>query len=155
MTASRRASIAVIPFVDRDVVRGATSDALASDVITRLAKLRTLFVIARGMVFALHEKSLGAEEAGRTLNVDYIVSGSLQQDGSRLGVSVELTETRTARIVWAVVFNQTRDDTFAVLDEIGDWIVASMRASGSRSRSRRRHGGSRSRRPSVRDCDSC
>ena len=45
--------------------------------ITRLAKLRSLFVIAQGTVFALHERRIAPEEAGRMLNVDYIVSGSL------------------------------------------------------------------------------
>jgi tetratricopeptide (TPR) repeat protein len=77
-------------------------------------------------VFALHERHIGPEEAGRMLNVDYVVSGSLQQRGERLGVSVELAETRTARIVWAEVFNQKVDDAFLVLDEIGNRIVASI-----------------------------
>jgi DNA-binding SARP family transcriptional activator len=126
--ASRRASIAVMPFVDRDPagVRGGAADALAHDVITRLAKLRSLFVIAQGTVFALHERRIGPEEAGRMLNVDYVVSGSLQRQGKRLTVMVELTETRTARIVWAEVFNQKLDDAFLVLDEIGNRIVASI-----------------------------
>ena len=41
------------------------------------------------------------EEAGRMLNVDYVVSGSVRRQGRRLTVTVELAETRTARIVWA------------------------------------------------------
>ena len=39
--------------------RGGAADALAHDVITRLAKLRSLFVIAQGTVFALHERRIG------------------------------------------------------------------------------------------------
>ena len=73
--------------------------------ITRLAKLRSLFVIAQGTVFALHERRIGPEEAGRMLNVDYVVSGSVRRQGKRLTVTVELAETRTARIVWAEVFD--------------------------------------------------
>ena len=52
-----------MPFVDRSAAtgaRGGAADALAHDVITRLAKLRSLFVIAQGTVFALHERSIGA-----------------------------------------------------------------------------------------------
>jgi DNA-binding winged helix-turn-helix (wHTH) protein len=74
----RRASIAVMPFLDESVitgVRGGTADALAHDVITRLAKLRTLFIIAQGTVFTLHERRVGPEEAGRMLDVDYVASG--------------------------------------------------------------------------------
>ena len=127
--AHRRASIAVMPFVDRSVapgVRGGAADALADDVITRLAKLRSLFVIAQGTMFALHERRIGPEEAGRMLNVDYVVGGSVQHHGERLTVAVELTETRTARIVWAEIFNHKLDDAFLVLEEIGNRIVASI-----------------------------
>jgi TolB-like protein/DNA-binding winged helix-turn-helix (wHTH) protein len=127
--APRRASVAIMPFDDRSTapgVRGGSADALAHDVITRLAKLRSLFVIAQGTVFALHERNIGPEEAGRMLNVEYVVSGSLNRHGNRLTVSVELAETRTARIVWAEVFNQKLDDAFFVLDEIGNRIVASI-----------------------------
>ena len=60
------------------------------------------------------------------LNVDYVVGGSLHQQDKRLTVSVELAETRTARIVWAEVFNQRLDDAFQVLDEIGNRIVTSI-----------------------------
>ena len=127
--ATRRASIAVMPFVDRSAAsaaRGGAADALAHDVITRLAKLRNLFVIAQGTVFALHDRRIGPEEAGRMLNVDYVASGSVQRQGKRLTVTVELTETRSARIVWAEIFNQKLDDAFLVLDEIGNKIVASI-----------------------------
>jgi len=125
----RRASIAVMPFIDRSrngAARGGSADGLAYDVITRLAKLRTLFVIAQGTVFALHERRIGPEEAGRMLNVDYVVGGWLERHGRELTVSVELTETRTARIVWAEIFSQTMDNAFFVLDEIGNRIVASI-----------------------------
>jgi len=127
--ASRRASIAVMPFVDRSTPPGGPggpADALAHDVITRLAKLRSLFVIAQGSVFALHERRIGAEEAGRMLNVEYVVGGSLRSHGGRLAVTVELAETRTARIVWAESFNHKLDDAFLVLEEIGNRIVAAV-----------------------------
>lgn len=126
---SRRASLAVMPFDDASTsseVRGGLGDALAHDVITRLAKLRSLFVIAQGTVFALHERKIGAQEAGRMLHVDYAVGGSVRRDGGRLVVSVELAETQTARIVWAETFNHGADDPFSVLDEIGNMVVSSI-----------------------------
>ncbi len=126
---ARRASIAVMPFLDRtdgSGARGGPADGLAHDIITRLAKLRSLFVIAQGTVFALDERSVGAEMAGRTLNVDYVASGSLRRQGNRLIVAIELTETRTDRIIWAETFDEKVDSAFYVLDEIGDRIVASI-----------------------------
>lgn len=130
ITSPRRASIAVMPFVERtaeaSIAPGGPAGGLAHDLITRLAKLRSLFVIAQGTVFALSERHVGPEEAGRMLNVDYVVSGSLQRRGDRLTVTVELAETRSARVVWAEVFDQKSDDAFLVLGEIGDRIVASI-----------------------------
>lgn len=127
--APRRASIAVMPFADQSSLasgRGGLGDALAHDVITRLAKLRSLFIIAQGTVFTLDDRQIGAEQAGRLLNVDYIVSGSVRRSGKRLTVAVELAETRNARILWAETFDHTLDDAFLVLDEIGNHIVASV-----------------------------
>jgi TolB-like protein len=128
-TALRRASVVVMPFVDRaaaKAARGGPASGFVHDVITRLAKLRNLFLIAQGTVFALSERRVGPEEAGRMLNVDYVVSGWLQRRRHRLTVSVELAETRTARIIWAEVFDQKLDDAFLVIDEIGNRIIASI-----------------------------
>ena len=127
--AARRASIAVMPLVDRSSEtdkRGGMADALAHDVTTRLAKLRSMFVIAQGTTFALRDRSIGPEEAGRILNVDYVVSGSVRRAPRKLVVTAELIETRTARIVWSETFEESHDDALLVLDEIGNRIVASI-----------------------------
>jgi TolB-like protein len=126
-----RASLAVMPFVEAASaggLRGGLADGLTHDIITRLAKLRDLFVIARGSVFALAERDVGPEDAGRRLNVDYVTSGTVQRSEGRLTVGVELVEVRTARIVWADAFHRKLDDTFDVLDQIGDSIVSSISA---------------------------
>jgi DNA-binding SARP family transcriptional activator len=129
---TRRASIAVMPFAERNTtsrgggVAGGTGDALAHDVITRLAKLRSLFVIAQGSVFELKERGIGPAEAARMLDVDYLVSGSVRRDGAQLAVSVELVEARSGRVVWADVLEQPQTDALLVLDQIGNRIVASI-----------------------------
>jgi DNA-binding SARP family transcriptional activator/TolB-like protein len=127
--AARRASIAVMPFTDttrEGTVRGGLADGLAYDVITRLAKLRSVFVIAQGTVFALDERRVGAEDAGRRLNVDYVASGTLRRERGAVSVTVQLTETHTTRIVWADVFSAQTGDALGVLEAIGDRIVASI-----------------------------
>jgi DNA-binding SARP family transcriptional activator len=127
--AARRAALAVMPFDDRSSEadrKGGTADALAYDVITRLAKLRSMFVIAAGTTFALRDRAVGPEEAGRILNVDYVVSGSVRRHARRMSVSAELIETRTARVVWSDHFDEKNDDALLVLEEIGNRIVASV-----------------------------
>lgn len=135
----RRASVAVLPFSELGsngapgLLRGGLADGLVHDVITRLAKLRSLFVISQGTVFALDAQRVGPDEAGRALNVDYVASGQLRRrKGSGAGqhffsVSAQLTETRSARIVWADEF--TAHDgvqTFEVIEQIGNHLVAAI-----------------------------
>ena len=124
----RRAAIAVMPFADAsaDNTRGGLADGLVDDIITGLAKLRVFFVIARGSVFALDAHKIDPHEAGRILNVDYVVSGSVRRRGHRVTVAVELAETRTARIQWTEQFDSPLDGTFELLDDINNRIVAAI-----------------------------
>ncbi|WP_246674150.1 transcriptional regulator [Mesorhizobium sp. B4-1-1] len=129
--ATRRASLAVMPFAESAGAggfRGGLADGLTHDIITRLAKLRDFFVIARGSVFALAEKNIAPEDAGRRLNVDYVTTGSVRSLPGRIVVSIELVEVRTARIVWAETFEHNPDDVFIVIEDIGNSIVSSIAA---------------------------
>ena len=127
----RRASVAIMPFADPEAGVGVggkipLARGFTHDVITRLAKLRSMFVIAQGTVFTLAEKGIGAEEAGRLLNVDYVASGTLRNRDGRVTVTVELVETRCARIVWAETLERTLEDSLTMQDEIVNQIVSSI-----------------------------
>ena len=127
---ARRAAIAVMPFADLSTqprAGGGIADALAYDVTARLARLRNLLVIAQGSMQALHARQIGVEEAGRMLDVDYVVGGRVRLNGSRLSVEVELIETRSARLLWSELLEQPFDETLAVLDEIGNRVVVAGR----------------------------
>jgi DNA-binding SARP family transcriptional activator/TolB-like protein len=126
----RRASVAVMPFVDRlsgQSDRGRVADGLTEDIIMQLAKLRLLFVIGRGTVFALGDRGIGPQEAGRILAVDYVASGSVRREASgRIAVAVELADAQDGRIVWTDTLGGAADDTFSVLDEIVARIAAAI-----------------------------
>jgi len=127
--ARRRASIAVMPFRDEtspEQSGRSLADGLTEDVIVRLARLRVLFVIARGTVYVLGERGIDAREAGRILNVDYVASGSLRSRGQQLSVMVELTETRAAHVVWSQEIEGETGDTFAMLDTIVNRIACAI-----------------------------
>ena len=126
----RRVAIAVMPFVEAEQASGAAplglGQALAHDITTRLAKLHSVFVIAASSSAALAARGLGAEQAARALDVDYLASGTLQQTPGRLRVQVQLSEARTARIVWADTLDAPAPDTLAVLSVLGDQLVGAI-----------------------------
>jgi DNA-binding SARP family transcriptional activator/TolB-like protein len=85
----RRASVAVMPFVEAastPTPRSQLVHGLTDDIITRLAKLRALFVIARGTAYALGDRGIDAQEAGRILDVEYVASGHVRRKGDRVSV---------------------------------------------------------------------
>jgi DNA-binding SARP family transcriptional activator len=128
-TQPRRASIAIMPFRDTDApghtAPNRFTEGVTEDVITRLAKLRALFVIARGTVYALRDRGVGPDEAASILNVDYLATGFLRRQGSRSSLVVELVQTKNARIIWTDEF-EAGAQTFAALDAIVDRIVAAI-----------------------------
>lgn len=121
---AQRASLVVMPFAERGggaPPRGGVGEGFARDITMRLAKLRSMFVISPETALTLGARQVGAEDAARRLDVDYVVSGTLH--GQPLRVAVQLVQTRTARVVWADEFGGPRADTLAVLDDVGHAIV--------------------------------
>lgn len=127
-TGAGRPSVAIMPFEPASTSGAGSAlwHGLSDDIITRLAKLRALFVIARGTTQALGERGIDAREAGQILGVRYVVSGRVRQHDGRARVSVELAETRAARIVWTDELDCEGEATFASLDAIVNRIVAAI-----------------------------
>lgn len=128
---TRRASIAVMPFRDVEGGRDGRStlgDALTHDIISRLARLRHLFVIARGSVFAIAEESIGLPEIGRRLGVDYVATGLVERQDGYVSVAAEVAEAATEHILWTDRFEVSAADRFAMTEEIGNGIVSSIAA---------------------------
>jgi len=122
-----RASIAVMPFAATESA-GSFADALTHDVISGLARLRALFVIARGSTFALREQTSNPHEIGCALNVDYAAIGSVAHHGDRLVVTLELCATEDGRIISTDAYEAPVSDALAIQGEIATRIVSSLDA---------------------------
>ena len=126
--ATARPSLAVLPF--RLVGDGgryvAIAEALPHELITELARLRWLFVTARGSSFRLREPGQDIGEVGRLLGVRYCMSGSVEVTGDNLAITTELAETRGGGILWAERFAGSIDDVHAVRAEIRSRILTAL-----------------------------
>ncbi len=123
-----RPSIAVLPF---DLIGdagpyAAIADALPYELITELARLRWLFVTARGSSFRLRSSEPDMLEVGRLLGVRYGLTGTVEVSGRTVAVTTELIDTRDARVVWAERFTGSLDDVYAVRDEIRSKILTAL-----------------------------
>ena len=123
-----RPSIAVLPFrlVGDAGPHAAIADALPHDLITELARLHWLFVTARGSSFRLRTANPDMTEIGQLLGVRYCLTGMVEAAGTRLGVTVELADTRNAGIVWADRFDGSVDDVHEFREVIRARILAAL-----------------------------
>ncbi len=121
-------SIAVLPFDNLSGQPEETyfSDGITEDIITGLARFRSLFVIARNSSFAFRGKSIELAEIGRRLGVSYLLEGSVRRAGDRMRITAQLIEAATGAHLWAERYDRSLDDVFAVQDEVAQMIVAAL-----------------------------
>src|SRR5690606_9949282 len=123
-----RPSIAVLPFrrVGDPGPYAAIADALPHELIAELARVRWLFVTARGSSFRLRAPGPDVIEAGRLLGVRYCVAGAVEVAGSSLAVTAELVDTRDGGVAWAERFAGSVDDVHGFREEIRSRILAAL-----------------------------
>jgi len=123
-----RPSIAVLPFrlIGEAGPYGTIADGLPHELITELARLRWLFVIARGSSFRLRGDDIDQREVGRLLGVRYCLSGTVEVTGQRLEITTELVDTRAGEVVWAERYTGYVDDVHAVRADIRSKILAAL-----------------------------
>ncbi len=123
-----RPSIAVLPFqlVDDAGTYSTIAEGLPHELITELARLRWLFVIARGSSFRFRGDDLDLRQVGRSLGVRYCLSGTVEVAEQRLTVTTELVDTRGGDVVWGERYSGYIDDVHEVRAEIRAKILTSL-----------------------------
>ena len=121
-----RPSLAVLPFTNMsgDPEQEYLADGITEDLISALARLRWLFVIARNSSFTYKGKAVDVRQVARELGVRYVLEGSVRVAGARMRVTTQLIDAETGKHIWAERYDRELRDLFAVQDEITDRVVA-------------------------------
>ena len=123
-----RPSIAVLPFrlAGEAGHLGFMADALADELIADLARLRWLFVIARGSSFRFRGPAIDYRQAGQALGIRYCLSGGLAFAAGHISCSVELVDTSTGGIIWAETYEDALDRIHELQHEIASRALAAL-----------------------------
>ncbi|MEM6708708.1 MAG: winged helix-turn-helix domain-containing protein, partial [Pseudomonadota bacterium] len=121
-------SVAVLPFDNLAAPGGPdpVGDAIATEIIVRLASLERLNVASRSESFQHRDPSLPARELGQTLGVSTLVEGSVQQLAGNLRITAQLVDARNGYTLWAAVFNRDKQDLFAVQQDIAESVASAL-----------------------------
>src|SRR5262249_22810904 len=99
---------------------------IADALITKIGQTGQLLVRPISAVRKYAQEDSDPLEAGRHLNAEIVLAGSLQQSGNRIRVSVQLLRTTTGETLWAQSFDVQSGDVFAVQDEIARQVAGQL-----------------------------
>jgi TolB-like protein len=123
-----RPSIAVLPFrlAGAAGAQAFLADALSDELIADLARLRWLFVIARGSTFRFRGPEVDCRQAGEALGARYCLTGSLAFAGPAAVIAVELVDAASGEVLWAETFGEAAERVRELLPEIAARVVAAL-----------------------------
>ena len=118
-------SIAVLPFENRSGTADADylSDGLAESLIYRLSQLPGLKVSPTNAVVRYKGMQSDIAAIANELEVDAVMFGRLTQRGDDLTISVELTDARTRKLIWAEQYARKMSDLLATQREIANEVT--------------------------------
>ena len=121
-------SVAVLPFDDMssDPEQAYFCDGMTEDLITELAHVQGLTVIARHSSFAYKGRSVDARQIGSELGVRHLVEGSVRRAGDRVRITAQLIDADSGSHLWAQRYDRDIDDIFAVQDDVVRQIATAL-----------------------------
>ncbi|MBV8187432.1 MAG: adenylate cyclase [Alphaproteobacteria bacterium] len=123
-------TVAVLVFTNQsgDAAQDYFSDGLTEDIIGALGRFKELSVIAYGAVLPFRGKELPLPEIGKALKARYLVSGTVRRIGSRVRVTVQLSDAATSTQLWSEQYDDELSDIFAVQDRIARRVAGTLAA---------------------------
>jgi TolB-like protein/DNA-binding winged helix-turn-helix (wHTH) protein/Flp pilus assembly protein TadD len=123
--------LAVLPFenLSGDSQQEYFSDGLTEEMITQLGNLEPnrLGVIARTSIMQYKDTKKGAREIGRELGVDYILEGSVRQEGDHVRITAQLIQAKDQTHLWARDYDRNLRDILALQSDVAVAIAREIK----------------------------
>lgn len=131
-------SIAVLPLVNlnKDSANDYFADGLTGEIIRDLSIIDGLAVRSETSSFTFKGKPQKAPDAGKQLDAEYLVEGSVLRSGQQLRITAQLIRARDDFPLWSGRYDRELTDVFAIQDEISRGIVNNLRLKLGRGRRR-------------------
>jgi TolB-like protein/Flp pilus assembly protein TadD len=123
-------SIAVLPFdnLSRDPENAFFVEGVQEEILTRLAKVGELKVIARTSTQRFKSAPDDLREVAKQLGVMNVLEGNVQKVNDQVRVNVQLINALTNTHLWAEIYDRRLTDIFAVESDIAKAIADTLQA---------------------------
>ncbi|MFC1527644.1 protein kinase [Candidatus Neomarinimicrobiota bacterium] len=121
-------SIAVLPFTTIDGTEESEifSAGIHDDILTKVARIHDLKVIAKTSVLHFKNFNKKTKEIAKELGVDSILEGSVRRSGNKIRIVVQLIDSETEALIWADTYDRDYSDIFLVQSDVAQNIAAAL-----------------------------
>jgi TolB-like protein/Tfp pilus assembly protein PilF len=123
-------SIAVLPFdnLSRDPDNAFFAEGVQDEILTRLANVADLKVIARTSTGKFKSAPENLPDIAKQLGVANILEGSVQKAADQVRVNVQLINALTNAHIWAEIYDRKLTDIFGVESDIAKAVADALKA---------------------------
>lgn len=123
-------SIAVLPFLD--LTEGMSdeefADGMTEELIDKLSKVPGLSVPGATSSFYFKGKQKSIGEIARTLNVAYILDGSVRKSSGRVRIAARVVRADNSYVVWSETYDRPFGDLIMVQDDIAGEVTKALKS---------------------------
>ncbi len=129
----QRKMLAVLPFENLGPAEDEYfADGITEEIMTRLANLQGLGVIARTSIMQYKDTKKSIREIGEELGVDYILEGTVRwqrgaQGSFRVRVNPQLIHVEDATHIWAHSYDEPMSEVFKVQSDIAKMVAQELK----------------------------
>src|SRR5439155_648979 len=123
-------SIAVLPFdnLSRDPDNAFFAEGVQDEILTRLAKVADLKVIARTSTQKFKSAPTDLRDVAKQLGVANVLEGRVQKASDQVRISVQLINALNDTHLWAETYDRKLIDVFQLETDLAQKIAASLEA---------------------------
>ena len=123
------ARVAVLPFanISQNTDDDYFSDGITEEIISNLAKISGLDVIARTSIIKYKNAELSINQIGNELNVGTILEGSVRKENNKTRITVQLIDVQSQKHLWAETYDREIKDIFAIQSDIAMKVAEGLK----------------------------
>jgi serine/threonine protein kinase/Tfp pilus assembly protein PilF len=121
-------SIAILPLRDAsaDMNTAYFSDGITAELVSSLRSLSSLRVLQFSGAAELKQQLADPLVAGKKLNVDAVLQGSVSSQVERITLDVVLLDVRSGSRIWEGNYNNSLSEVFSVFEDIRNNVIAEL-----------------------------
>lgn len=127
---SANRTFAVLPFktIGKSEVDNDLSEGITDTLTAKIGNLKSLTVRPIGTPSEYIGQEQSPVEVGRKLNVNTVLAGSIQREGERVRITIQVLDVVKNQVIWGQSFNKNITDSFTLQDAISEEVASALQS---------------------------